>query len=62
MGDVASSRVVLDIEADRQPITGRISIEGLPDRAFAGWLELMSIIERSSHLQEPERLSAPPRR
>ena len=45
MEDVASPRLILDIEPDRQPITGRISIEGLPDRAFAGWLELMSAFD-----------------
>jgi hypothetical protein len=35
----------LDLDLDRQPITGRLRGHEIPTRSFEGWLELASAVE-----------------
>jgi hypothetical protein len=39
------ARVELELERGVEPISGRVRIEGVPDRTFAGMLELMGLLD-----------------
>ena len=42
-------QVTLDLEEGADPIAGRLTNEGEPPVAFAGWLELAAALERVLH-------------
>lgn len=48
-------RVTIDVEAEREPIEGRVAVPGEDGRQFTGWLELMSALQDLLHT--PERAS-----
>lgn len=35
----------LEIDAAREPLSGRLIADGRPERRFRGWLELFAVVE-----------------
>lgn len=42
-------RVTIDVEAEREPINGRVAAVDGDGRQFTGWLELMSALQDILH-------------
>jgi hypothetical protein len=49
--------ILIIVEHTSDPIRGRVAVSGEDDRSFAGWLELLSALDRG--LRRPEAASAP---
>lgn len=62
----ASTRLVVVVELEADPLRGVLQAPGEPDRPFAGWLSLISVLEGAiERLQErgsPRRVEAPAER
>ena len=52
-------RVVLDLVADAEPIQGRARGADGVEYAFAGWLELVGILDRARASQPPRSCETP---
>jgi hypothetical protein len=45
MRTVATRRLIIEVEVDSEPISGRILIDPDPERTFVGWTALAGLIE-----------------
>ena len=54
-------RVVLDLEADAEPIRGSMTGTDLPSQPFYGWLELADLLEAARASRGASRPQLPTR-
>ncbi|MBV8195301.1 MAG: hypothetical protein JOY80_07205 [Candidatus Dormibacteraeota bacterium] len=47
--------LIVELTSTDRPITGVVKAEGLHDRGFSGWLQLITALQAALDEREPER-------